>query len=554
MLFPTRLLVLPIVAALLATSQTNPSANRGGQHRAAFRDGVALVAFLPDSTPEQRAKALTDAGGAVEMRVIGQSAHVVRVPPGHVMQAVESLKNAGVVRYAEPDFQQWVSGVPNDPNFSRQWVLLNTGQTVNGVGGTSGADEGALGAWSITTGSASVVVAVVDTGIDYNHPDLAPNVWSNPGGINGCATGTHGYNVLNATCDPMEDDTSFSGHGTHVAGIIGAATNNGMGVAGVNWQTSLLGVKWVSASGTGFTSDLISALDWVIKAKKAGVNIRIVNDSQTWPGTATSQALSDEIDALGANDILFVTAAGNTAQNNDVVPRYPCVYDRPNQICAAASDQNDGLWSSSDFGQQTVDLAAPGVNVFSTLRNGTYGFISGTSMSAAEVSGAAALVLSTGYQSVTNLRATLVSAIDPLSAFATTTRTGGRLNICRAIAGCVVGAPVNTAPPAISGTPRVGQTLTTTGGAWLGSPTSFAFQWQRCDPTGANCSAIASAATSSYTLAAADVGSTIRSAVTAANAVGSATATSGATGVVQANFGITLVQQASVQGTGVGSV
>src|SRR5215469_13774913 len=551
--FSTRLLVLPIVAALLANSQTNPSANGGGQHRAAFRDGVALVAFLSDATPEQRAKALTDAG-AVEIRVIGQGAHVVRVPAGHVMQAVESLKNTGVVRYAEPDFQQSVSGVPNDPNFSQQWALLNTGQTVNGVAGTRGADEGALGAWSITTGSASVVVAVVDTGIEYNHPDLAPNVWSNPGGINGCAAGTHGYNVLNATCDPMDDDTSFSGHGTHVAGIIGAATNNGMGVAGVNWQTSLLGVKWVAADGFGFTSDLISALDWVIQAKKTGVNIRIVNDSQTWPGTATSQALSDEIDALGANDILFVTAAGNTAQNNDAVPRYPCVYDRPNQICAAASNQKDGLWSSSNFGHQTVDLAAPSVNIFSTLRNGTYGFISGTSMAAAEVSGAAALVLSTGYQSVTNLRATLLSAVDPFSAFATTTRTGGRLNICRAIAGCGAGAPVNTAPPVISGTPRVGQTLTSTGGAWLGSPTSFAFQWQRCDPTGANCSAIASAATSSYTLAAADVGSTIRSAVTAANAVGSATATSGATGVVQANFGITLVQQASVQGTGVGSL
>src|SRR5262249_13233251 len=137
--FPTRLLVLPIVAALLATSQTDPSAKGGGQHRAAFRDGVALVAFLPDATPEQRAKALTDAG-AVEMRVIGKGARVVRVPPGHVMQAVEFLKNAAVVRYAEPDFQQSVSGVPNDPNFSQQWALLNTGQTVNGVAGTSGAD------------------------------------------------------------------------------------------------------------------------------------------------------------------------------------------------------------------------------------------------------------------------------------------------------------------------------------------------------------------------------------------------------------------------------
>jgi subtilisin family serine protease len=428
-------LVLVVTAFLLTTcAWPAPAQNLQGSNEGSFREDLVLVAFRPHTNREQQAKALKDAG-AVELRIIGQAVHVLKVPQGKVMEVIQFLRMSQVVRYAEPDFRHSLNGGPNDPDFPQQWAFQNTGQTVNGVAGTSGADEGAFRAWNITHGSASVVVAVADTGVDYNHPDLAPNVWSNPGGINGCAAGTHGFNVLTGICDPMDDDTVFGGHGTHVAGIIGAATNNGTGVAGVNWQTSLMGLKWVDANGNGFTSDLIAALDWVIRAKQAGVNVRIVNDSETFPGTAPSQALSDEIDALGANDILFVTAAGNTAQDNDTMPRYPCVYDRPNQICVAASDQNDSLWSSSNFGVQTVDLAAPGANILSTLRNSTYGFVSGTSMSAAQVSGAAALVLSTGHQPVTKLKATLLNSVDLLPAFSGTTHTGGRLDIFTALAG-----------------------------------------------------------------------------------------------------------------------
>jgi len=431
-----RFFALALATGIAATlGSALPVQSDEAEQRAAFRDGVVLVAFQDNASGDQQAQAIS-AAGAVDVRVIGRGVHVLKVPSGQVMRAIEVLRQSSVVRYAEPDYRQFLSGSPNDPSFPLQWAFHNTGQTVNGTASTSGADEGTLRAWNVIHGSASVVVAVVDTGIDYNHPDLAANVWANPGGINGCAAGTHGYNVLTQVCDPMDDDTVYGGHGTHVAGIIGAVTNNAVGVAGVNWQTSLLGVKWVDANGSGFTSDLITALDWVLQAKQAGINIRVVNDSQTWPGTAASQALSDEIDALGANDMLFVTAAGNTAQNNDTTPRYPCVYDRPNQICVAASDQNDRLWSSSNFGQQTVDMAAPGVNILSTLRNGTYGYISGCSMSAAQVSGAAALVLATGYQSVSTLKATLLSAIDPLPAFASTTRTGGRLDMCKAVPGC----------------------------------------------------------------------------------------------------------------------
>jgi hypothetical protein len=209
-----------------------------------------------------------------------------------------------------------------------------------------------------------------------------------------------------------------------------------MGVAGVNWSTSIVAVKWVSGSGSGFSSDLITAMDWVVAAKQAGVNVRVANDSATWPGTAFSQGVADEIDALGANDILFVTAAGNTGENNDIVPRYPCSYNRPNMICAAASDQNDHLWSSSNFGVSTVHLAAPGVNIYSTMRQNNYGYISGSSMAAAQVSGTAALILSLGYQSMANLRSTILNSVDVLPALASFVATGGRLNVCKAVPGC----------------------------------------------------------------------------------------------------------------------
>jgi len=193
----------------------------------------------------------------------------------------------------------------------------------------------------------------------------------------------------------MDDDTAYGGHGTHVAGILGAVGNNGIGVSGVNWTTTILPVKWVSATEENSTSDLITALNWILNAKQAGVPVRVVNDSTVFVGTAPSQALSDEIDLLGQNSILFVTAAGNTGDNNDVlsVRRYPCGYDRSTEICVAASDQNDALPSWANYGSHTVDLAAPGSNIYSTLRNNSYGFIDGSSMATAQVAGAATYIL-----------------------------------------------------------------------------------------------------------------------------------------------------------------
>jgi len=419
---------MPPLGALAQSSPAFPPA---------FRDGVVLVGLEDDAIPERRAE-VASAVGAKELRIIGAGTHVWRVPPGAVPRIVEALRARDDVRYAEPDWIGHADGVPNDPKFGSQWALRNTGAEVGGTNGVPGADEKAVPAWDVTTGSTSIVVGVTDTGIEYTHSDLATNVWSNPGGINGCAVGTHGYNVLNGTCDPMDDDTSYNGHGTHVSGIIGAATNNNNGVAGINWTTNLLAVKWLDSHASGLTSNLITALDWLVRAKQAGINIRVVNDSATFPGTAYSQALSDEIDLLGANDILFVTAAGNSAQSDDdsSTRRYPCGYMRANELCVAATNNTDHLWSSSNYGVQTVNLAAPGSSIYSTLRGNTYGFISGSSMSAAEVSGAAALILSTGYQSAATLRSTILSNVDVLASLNGLVQTSGRLNVCNALPGC----------------------------------------------------------------------------------------------------------------------
>jgi thermitase len=410
--------------------------------RASYRKGLVLLAFTRGATKQARAADLAAIGGHVIRSFIGGT-QLAAVHRGDVMSAIKTLRSRSHVQFAEPDYLNHEDGAPNDPSFGLQWGHLNSGQTVNGQTGTAGADERTVPAWDVTTGSGSIVIAEVDSGVDYNHPDLAPNIWSNPGDVGGCPAGTHGYNVLTSTCDPMDDETNYGGHGTHVAGILGAVGNNASGVAGVNWATTILPVKWLDSAGNGSTSDLISALDWVLQARTAGVNVRVVNDSATWKGTAFSQALSDEIDLLGQHNILFVTAAGNTGDDNDdpLVRRYPCGYNRPTEICVTASNQNDALPTWANYGPTTVDLAAPGDEIYSTLRNGTYGYISGGSMASPQVAGAAALVLSVGHLETAALKAQILNNVDPVPALTGRVRTGGRLDICRAIPACAAAHP-----------------------------------------------------------------------------------------------------------------
>jgi subtilisin family serine protease len=506
-------LVLVFLASLVAKGALPPN----------YHDGIVLVAFYPWVGAADQARILAGVGGH-DIKTVGAGTHIVFVGSGRVEAAISALKLPGQIRYAEPDFTHELAGgtIPNDTFAGNQWALTDAAET---------------SAWRVTTGGNAVVIAELDTGVQYSHPDLLSNIWNNPGGIGGCAAGTHGYNVLSGTCDPMDDDADYDGHGTHVAGIMGAVGNNRAGTAGVNWTTSIMPVKWVNGSNTGFTSDLITAIDWVVQVKKAGVNVRVVNDSATWAGTPSSQALSDAIDLLGSNDILFVAAAGNTAQNNDTIPRYPCSYDRPNMICVGASDQNDQLWSSSNYGVATVKLAAPGVNIYSTLRQSNYGYISGGSMAAPQVSGTAALILSEGYMSVSALRADILNSIDPIPALQGLVATGGRLNVCKAVPGCASGTqmvPASVSAPVITGQTQMGSVLGASTGVWSGLPAAYAYQWYRCVAS-SPCSAINGATGPNYSpLGSSDVGAGLMVAVSASNANGSTLAWSTVSSAIRA--------------------
>jgi subtilisin family serine protease len=295
------------------------------------------------------------------------------------------------VLYAEPDYIVHAFDTPNDPQFSSQWNLQNTGQN----GGTVGADIHATLAWNLSTGSSNVVVGVIDTGLDYNHQDLAANVWSAPASFstaneNGttvqCAPGSHGFNMVANICDPMDDN----GHGTHVSGTIGAVGNNSIGVSGINWQVQLLPCKFLDSTGTGDVGNAIACLGLMKQLKDSGVNLVVTNNS--WGGVDASQALYDAVEAAMQDGMLFVAAAGNDFSDNDEFPEYPASFYLPNVISVAASDRNDNLATFSNTGKRTVHLAAPGRDILSTLPGNSYGLDTGTSMATPHVTGVVALL------------------------------------------------------------------------------------------------------------------------------------------------------------------
>jgi uncharacterized repeat protein (TIGR01451 family) len=349
-------------------------------------------------------------------------------------QSAEALtaalqKNPNIV-YVEPNYLLRADDTPNDTFYAQLWSLKNTGQTVSGTPGIAGADISAEAAWSVTTGSSTIVVGVVDTGIDYTHPDLAANIWSNPGGKGNvlCAAGTHGFNAITKTCDPKDDYY----HGTHVSGTIGAVGNNSLGVTGVNWTTSLMGLKFLDSSGNGTTADAIAAIDFAVQAKLDGVNVRILSNS--WGGGGFSKALLDEINKANENDILFVASAGNSSSNNDTYPQFPAGYNTPNMIAVAATDNRDALAYFSNYGPTSVHLGAPGVNILSCYLGSSYTTASGTSMAAPHVSGVAALVLAkTPSLTTAQVKSAILDNTDPISSLSGKTITGGRLNAARAV-------------------------------------------------------------------------------------------------------------------------
>jgi subtilisin family serine protease len=345
------------------------------------------------------------------------------------------------VAYAEPDYVVRAVATPNDPLFPQLWGMSIIG---------------APAAWDVSTGSRANVVGVVDTGVDYRHPDLAGNIWAAPeafsvtiaGNNINCPVGSHGFNAITLSCDPMDDNS----HGTHVSGTIGAVGNNATGVVGVNWNAAIMALKFLDASGSGSTSAAINAMEFAIQTKArfastaTPVNVRVL--SASWGGSGTSQALLDEINSAGANEMVFVAAAGNSSANNDVTPFYPAAFPAANLIAVAATDGGDNLASFSNYGPTTVDLGAPGVNILSTFPGNQYSYLSGTSMATPHVSGAALLTLAACPSlNTASLKSTLLNNVDPVSSLSGKTLTGGRLDVNKAIQSC---HPTLPAVPTVS--------------------------------------------------------------------------------------------------------
>lgn len=399
------------------------------------------------------ADAVVRAGGTIRQKLAAPHLYLVAfsapdldtVPRG--ITALEAFSN--VVEYAEPDgLAQALGTFPNDPSFGECWGLHNTGQTVNwGMAGTPDADIDAPEAWDIETGSTNLVVAVIDTGVNHHHPDLQPNLWQNPGEIagngvdddgNGYVDDVRGWDFHNYDNDPMDDYTDVY-HGTHCAGTIGAAAHNSMGVAGVAWHVRLMGLKALNHLGRGATSDLVNAVAYATR-------MRARLTSNSWGGIPYSQAMVDAIAEAGQAGILFVAAAGNDDDDTDVVPHYPSSHTNANIISVANSNNRDLRQSSSNYGLTSVDLAAPGHNIYSCASGAGYLFLSGTSMATPHVAGVCALLWAHNPRlSAQSVKQALLQGVDPNSDFAGKCVTGGRLNAWRALTNLNFEV-VNTAP------------------------------------------------------------------------------------------------------------
>ncbi len=405
----------------------------------AFADGEVLVKFKSGGDFSRLAESNAFAGASL-LETLGDLSWVrIKLPEGMTVEkAISRYENSGEVEDVQPNFYYHLLATPNDPQFPSA-----------GMYGLS--KISAPAAWDLTTGSSAVVVADIDTGLRYTHEDIAPNAWKNLGEIpnngidddgNGFVDDYYGYDFFYNDSDPLDEN----GHGTHTAGTIGATGNNGLGVTGVNWNVKLMAVKIYSPAGTDTTSAmLVNAYNYVRLMKTRGVNIRVTNNSYGDCGEACGydQATKDALDAMGNAGILNVFAAGNDNQNIDSFPYgttpspgYPAKYNSPSILAVASSTSTDAKSSFSNYGVTSIDLAAPGSGVFSTYNssNSSYATLSGTSMATPHVAGSAALLSAYNPNlSVASLKATLMNTVDPIAAWNGLIKTGGRLNVARAL-------------------------------------------------------------------------------------------------------------------------
>jgi len=383
---------------------------------------VERLIVVTNSTTESRTASLNLQATpyANTVKHLGFGIYLVTLRPGtDVSQAISYYSQLPDVASATLDSLIVSSAIPNDPSYNSLWAMPKIS---------------APAAWDIATGSSSMIVAVIDTGVDYTHPDLSANIWTNPGEIpdngidddgNGYIDDVYGWDFANNDNNPMDDN----GHGTHVAGTIGAVGDNGVGVAGVNWSVKIMSLKFMTANGTGYTSDAVAALNYAVN-----MGAKISNNS--WGGGGGS-VLSTAISRARDYGHIFVAAAGNSGVNIDSSPYYPASYSTTynNVVTVAASTSSDQLASFSNYGVNTVTLAAPGVSILSTIPGNQYAYYSGTSMAAPHVAGALALFWSQHPNwSYTDVINKLKASVDTVSSLANVSQTGGRLNLAKYLA------------------------------------------------------------------------------------------------------------------------
>lgn len=406
--------------------------------RETYVEGELLVKFRPE-TQEQRITEARDSIAAKRIRHLRGGLRQWKLPATlTVADALPILRTNQDVEYAEPNYLIWaVATEPNDPAWvnNELWALRNDGQ--GPTGGTPDADIDAELAWDVTQGNQSVIVGIMDSGIEYTHPDLVANMWSNAGEVvgnnldddlNGFIEDVHGYDFNEDDIDPIDE----FGHGTSVSGIVGAVGNNALEVVGVNWHVDLMALKVLSSTGLiGDVATAIRALDY---ARDAGAHLT----NNSWGGNPFSQALEDAIRRSHEGDMAFVAAAGNESRDTDAGPFYPASYEVKNVIAVAATDWNDEITSFSNFGLVTVDLGAPGDQIVTTVLGGGRGGFSGTSAAAPFVAGVAALLRSLNTAFPGDLiRSRIISTVDPVASLdpngPTPVASGGRLNAFQAV-------------------------------------------------------------------------------------------------------------------------
>lgn len=419
-------IVLFLLAAALAPAVAPLAARAAGPPAVS---GQLLVGFDSGLSRERQSRLLDDAGARVAHRFAAvRGGRLVLVRPRAKGAAIDPLRRrlarAAGVAYAEPDYVQSASATrtPDDPRWPQQWALQDS---------SSGHDVHAPEAWSVRTSCARV--AILDTGIDTDHPDLAGNLYKsgdkpNNGkddDRNGWVDDTYGLDVVKGKGSGEDDD----GHGTHVAGIVAARTDNAVGVAGTCWSSQLLSVKFMNQRGKGSTSDAITGIEYAVKA-----GVKIVNCS--FGSSTNSSSLKDAVNYAQQHDVLLVVAAGNDGVNIDKTPSYPASYPNSNILTVAATDDEDQLASFSNYGSTGVDVAAPGDEILSTYLGGGYKTLSGTSMAAPYASGVAALLRKQEPDATAaDLRYAIRSQVDKPASLKGKVGGNGRLNAEKALAG-----------------------------------------------------------------------------------------------------------------------